>query len=64
MRAITDIPEGNTRRTTSAWDALRAILYAGNVEEADAFARIMEEVEAARKCGFGRTADFRADQDR
>ena len=38
----------------SAWDVLRPIMYQGNDEEAEAFARIMDEIEADRKRDFGR----------
>jgi hypothetical protein len=38
----------------SAWDVLRPILYDGNDEEAEQYAKIMEEVEAERKRNFGR----------
>jgi plasmid stability protein len=38
----------------SAWDVLRPILYQGNEEEAEAFYKIMEEIEAERKRDFGR----------
>jgi len=38
----------------SAWDVLRPILYQGDDEEADAFAKIMDEIEAERKRDFGR----------
>jgi plasmid stability protein len=38
----------------SAWDVLRPILYQGDDEEAEAFAKIMEEIEAERKRDFGR----------
>jgi hypothetical protein len=40
----------------SAWDALRPIMYDGNDEEAEDFARIMEEIEAERRRDFGRPA--------
>lgn len=43
----------------SAWDALRPVLYSeGNDEEAEAYAKIMEEVEAERKRDFGRPVDL------
>ena len=38
----------------SAWDVLRPIMYQGNDEEAEAFSKIMEEIEAERKRDFGR----------
>jgi plasmid stability protein len=46
--------EGEEKPFVSAWDVLRPILYDGNDEEAEEFARIMEEVEAERKRDFGR----------
>jgi plasmid stability protein len=55
--------EDGARRTASAWDVLRPILYDGNVEEAEAFAKIMDEVEADRKRDFGRPVDFGSDED-
>ena len=38
----------------SAWDVLRPMMYQGDDEEAEAFARIMDEIEADRKRDFGR----------
>ena len=46
--------ESRKERFVSAWDALRPIMYHGDDEEAEAFGRIMEEVEAERKSDFGR----------
>ena len=40
----------------SAWDVLRPIMYQGDDEEAEAFQKIMEEIEAERKRDFGRPA--------
>ncbi|MGB3833665.1 MAG: plasmid stabilization protein [Mesorhizobium sp.] len=45
-------PDG--RPFVSAWDVLRPILYADDDREADEFAKVMEEVEQARKRDFGR----------
>lgn len=38
----------------SAWDVLRPILYQGDDDEAEAFSKIMDEIEAERKRDFGR----------
>lgn len=38
----------------SAWDVLRPIMYQNDDEEAEAFAKIMDEIEAERKRDFGR----------
>ncbi len=53
QRSLVDSPADN-ERFVSAWDELRPLLYDGNAEEADEFARIMEEVEAEGKRDFGR----------
>jgi len=43
----------------STWDALRPLLYSeGNDEEAEAFVKIMDEIEAKRKRDFGRPVDL------
>ncbi|MEX0407609.1 plasmid stabilization protein [Aquibium sp. LZ166] len=41
-------------RPVSAWSELRSLLQEGSEDEAEEFARIMEEIEAARKNDFGR----------
>jgi len=46
--------ENEKKPFVSAWDVLRPILYQGDEEEAEAFAKIMEEIEADRKRDFGR----------
>lgn len=46
--------ENRKERFVSAWDVLRPIMYHGDDEEAEAFSKIMEEVEAERKSDFGR----------
>lgn len=38
----------------TAWDSLRSILGPENDDEAEAFAKIMDEIEADRKRDFGR----------
>ncbi|AJD39811.1 plasmid stabilization protein [Rhizobium sp. SEMIA 4085] len=38
----------------TAWDSLRSILGPDNDDEAEVFAKIMEEIEADRKRNFGR----------
>jgi plasmid stability protein len=53
-RSLVGESEEATRRNVSAWDVLRPILYDGNVEEAEAFAKIMEGVESRRKRDFAR----------
>jgi plasmid stability protein len=50
--------ENGKKPFVSAWDVLRPIMYDGNDEEAEAFAKIMEEVEAERKRDFGRPLPF------
>jgi hypothetical protein len=55
--------EVHAKPFVSAWDVLRPILYDGNDEEAEEFAKIMEEVEAERKRDFGRPIDFGLDDD-
>jgi hypothetical protein len=47
-----------TRRLASAWSALRPILHGGRVEQTEAFAKVMDSVEADRKNDLGRPMDF------
>ncbi len=46
--------EAEPKSFVSAWDVLRPLMYSGDPEEAEEFARAMEEVEAMRKHDFGR----------
>jgi len=51
--------ESDEKPFLSAWDALRPILYHGDDAEQQAFAKSMEDIEAARKRDFGRSVpDF------
>ncbi|MBB4230479.1 plasmid stabilization protein [Rhizobium mongolense] len=50
---IAEEPVANDDDLT-AWDSLRSILGPENDDEAEAFAKIMDEIEADRKRDFGR----------
>jgi antitoxin FitA len=55
LRNSLSVEQANQEKPfVSAWDVLRPMMYQGNDEEAEAFARIMDEVEADRKRDFGR----------
>jgi plasmid stability protein len=48
---------GTKTREVSAWESLRAVLAPkteAEADEAEAFVRIMEDIEAERKADFGR----------
>ncbi|MFC3641495.1 FitA-like ribbon-helix-helix domain-containing protein [Aquibium oceanicum] len=52
-KSLADAP-GEQTRVSSAWDEFRPLLYDGNDEQAEQFARMMEEIETARKKDFGK----------
>ncbi|WP_163266003.1 hypothetical protein [Chelativorans alearense] len=56
IRNIPAEKKAKSKSFVSAGDDLRPLMYAGDAQEAEEFARAMEAVEAMRKRDFGRPA--------
>jgi hypothetical protein len=57
QKGMTTEDAGANDNSPSAWDSLRSILGPESDDEGDAFAKIMDEIEAERKRDFGRSVE-------